>query len=237
MILITRPKEESKYLLSKLNKYGLQTFQENFYSIKYCKNNINFDKDIYYIFPSLHSVKSLIKSNQINKFYEAKILVIGLKVKQALKEIGCKKILKTTKDSKGLTYFLKSLKFKNNNFIYLGSNITNNDFFQKTNKLKIRIEKKIIYKTIPRLKLSNNLVAKINRSEIKAILFYSLLATETFLKLLSDYEIKLVKKNIKLFCISERVAVPLVKSKFKLVYVSQMPNQTAIIKLVRNHFI
>ena len=90
MILITRPKEQSKDLKLLLDARGYKTFLESLYNIRYYKNKVTYNKDIYYIFPSINSVQSLINSKQINKFREAKILAIGNKVKTALKKLGCK---------------------------------------------------------------------------------------------------------------------------------------------------
>lgn len=237
MILITRPKKQSKSLLLKLNSHGYQTFHESIYSIKYLKYNLICDKKAYYIFPSLNSVQSLVENKQINKFYDSKIFAIGSKVKEALKQHGCKKIIKTTESSKELTIFLKNSKFKQSKFIYLGSNSINHEFFQKIKKQNIYLEKKTIYKTTPRLKFTKNLIKKIESSEIKAVLLYSLLATENFLKLLSRHDIKLVRKKLKFFCISDRVASPLKSKKFKSVYIANKPNQNAIIQSVRENLI
>lgn len=233
MILITRPKEQSRDLLLNLNIQGFQTFQESFYSIKYYKNKITYNENNYYIFASLHSVKSLILSKQINKFYQAKILVIGPKVKKALKELGCKKIIKTFKDSNDLIIFIKKLKIKDAKFVYLGSTIVNNIFFQKMNKYGLDVERKVIYKTAPRVKLTKNLIKKIKLNEIRAVLFYSQLATETFLKLLSTHKIKLAKVKVKFFCISSRVAKPLRVNKLKFTYVADKPEEKGMIKLIK----
>jgi uroporphyrinogen-III synthase len=235
MILITRPKEQSKDLKLLLDARGYKTFLESLYSIRYYKNKVTYNKDIYYIFPSINSVQSLINSKQINKFREAKILAIGNKVKTALKKLGCKIFIKTAEDSSKLITFLKKSKFRDSKFIYLGGNISNNDFFEKLNKYNISFEKKVIYKTIPRLRLTNRLVKKIEFNEVKAVLFYSLLATETFFKLLSEQKIKLSKSKVKFICISERVAAPLRNNKFKLTYIADKPNQKAIIKSIQKH--
>ena len=149
MLLITRPKEQSKNLKSILNSKGYKTCLESLYKIKYLKKKIYYDKDNYYIFPSIHSVKSLIKSKQIKNFRDANILVIGYKVKQALIRAGCKKIKLTLNDSDKLIRKIDTTKFKNQKFVYLCSNIINKDFLKKINNYQISFQTKIIYKTIP----------------------------------------------------------------------------------------
>ena len=68
MILITRPKEQSKNLETILGFKGYETYIESLYKIKYLKNRIAYNKNNYYIFPSIHSVQSLINSKQIKTF-------------------------------------------------------------------------------------------------------------------------------------------------------------------------
>ena len=119
MILITRPKEQSKNLETILDLKGYETYLESLYRIKYLKTKIFYNKNNYYIFPSIHTVQSLISSKQINKFREANILAIGNKVKQALISAGCKKILLTSIDSDTLVKKINTTNFRNCNFIYL----------------------------------------------------------------------------------------------------------------------
>ena len=233
MILITRPKEQSKNLETILGLKGYKTYLESLYRIKYLKTKISYNKNNYYIFPSIHSVQSLISSKQIKKFQEANILAIGNKVKQALISAGCKKIILTSKDSNDLIIFIKKLKIKNTKFLYLGSTIVNNIFFQKMNKYELDIERKIIYRTVPRVKLTKTLIKKIKLNEIRAILFYSQLATETFLKLLTIHKIKKAKAKVKFFCISSRVAKPLRVNKLKFIYIADKPNEKSMIKLIK----
>ena len=72
MILITRPKAQLKNIKSKLTKQGYAVFHESFYSLYYYKKKISYDNNYYYIFPSIHSAKSLKK---INKFINLKMLI------------------------------------------------------------------------------------------------------------------------------------------------------------------
>ena len=237
MILITRPKEQSKNLKTILDLKGYETCVESLYKIKYLKNRIAFNKNNYYIFPSIHSVHSLINSKQIKKFREANILVIGKKVKQALISAGCKKIIFTSTDSDTLVKQIKKIKVKNYNFIYLCSNIVNTDFLKKTDKHKINLQIKIIYKTIPAIKFRNKLINNLKSENISGATFLSKLATDTFLSLLLKYDCLSIAKEIVIYCISERVAASFKKANFKFVYVAPMPNEDALIKSIKqSHF-
>jgi len=96
MILITRPKAQAKDLELLISSKGYKTVQESLYDFKYYMNKVSYNKNKYYIFPSIHTIKSLIKSKQIYKFKNANIFAIGWKVKQALIQSGCNKVQATS---------------------------------------------------------------------------------------------------------------------------------------------
>ena len=237
MILITRLKEQSKELELSLISQGHKTIQENLFNIKYYKNKVFYNRNNYYIFPSIHSVKSLVKNKQIHKFKDANIFAIGKKVKQELINYGCKKIIATTVDSTSLITILATKKFLKAKFIYLCSDIVNNDFFVKTKKHKISIEKKTIYKTLPVKKFTNKLLNNFRLNKIKSVTLYSKLATETFLNLLAKYKMLSQVKKIQYFCISERVATPLRQKNFSHVYVAAKPNQECLIAIFKKNIL
>lgn len=232
MILTTRPKTQSRELIKEFNSSNIKIIQESLYSIRYYNKKISYDKNFYYIFSSIHSVQSLVKNKEIYKLRNAKILVIGQKVKEALTVAGCKKILITTEDSNSLIKVLNKPKFVNSNFIYLSSNMVNEFFFIKANKNKIDIHRKILYQTLPRKKFTKKLIMNLKSKSVKGATFYSYLAAQTFIKLLSNHKIRLAKKNIKIFCLSERIALPFSKKKFSQIYISPKPNQKALIGLI-----
>lgn len=236
MILITRPKEQTKELKSILVSKGYKNFQESLYNIQYSKKKIFYNKNNYYIFPSIHSVKSLVKNKQIHKFKDANIFAIGKKVKQELINYGCKKIIATTVDSASLITILTTKNFLKAKFIYLCSDVVNNDFFVKTKKHKISIEKKIIYKTLPVKKFTNKLIYLLKLNKITGIILYSKLSVDTLLSLLKKYRILPNAKTLHIYCISDRVASPLRKKNFNYVYVAKKPNQKSLIATIKiNH--
>jgi len=201
------------------------------------KTKISYNKNNYYIFPSIHSVQSLISSKQIKKFREAKILAIGKKVKQALISAGCKKILLTSIDSDTLVKKINKTNLRNYNFIYLCSNIVNTDFLKKTEKHQISLQTKIIYKTIPAIEFRNKLINSLNLGNISGATFLSKLAADTFLSLLPRYDCLDTAREIIIYCISERVAASFKKANFKFVYIASMPNEDALIKTIKKrHF-
>ena len=233
MILITRPKAQSKGLKLLLLSKGYKTFQESFYSIKYYNSKIFYNKNYYYIFPSIHAVQSLVKSKQIYKFKDARIFVIGKKVKEALLKSGCNNILVTVKDSDSLIKVLQTSKYCEAKFFYISSNIINKDFFAKIKKYKIYIKKRIIYKTIPAKSFTKTLLISLSLNKIAGVTFYSRLSVDTFLNLLVKYKMLSNVKTINMYCISKRVAKPLKQKNFKHIYIAEKPNQTALVSSIK----
>lgn len=237
MILITRPKEQSKNLETVLNLKGYKTYLESLYKIKYLKKKVFYNKNNHYIFPSIHSVQSLINSKQIKNFREANILAIGKKVKQKLINAGCKKIIATFNNSDALVDKIKKNDFRKYNFIYLCSNIINKDFLRQTDRYQIKLQKKIIYKTIPVSKLQKKIIKDLKLGNISGATFLSKLASDTFLSLSSRYNCLSSSKNINIYCISQRVAAPFIQKRFSSVYIAPKPNEDALIQSIKKrHF-
>ena len=233
MILITRPRAQSKNLQLKLKSNDYDTFQESFYSFTYYRRKVACNANEYYIFPSINSVESLKKNRQISKFRNANILAIGLQVKKILIKSGCKNLIVTTPDSKSMLKIINSPKLKNKSFTYLSSNVVNEDFFIEAHKKKLKIKKKIIYKTISIKTLSNKLIKYFKLKKIKGVIFYSQLPVRIFIHLINKYKIVSNAEQLHIFCISERVARPLKEHKFNRVYVAKQPNELSMVSLIK----
>ena len=233
MILITRPKAQSKNLHLKLKLNNYATIQESFYSFKYYRRKVSCHANEYYIFPSINSVESLKKSRQIFKFRKANILAIGSQVKKLLIKSGCKNLIVTTSDSKSMLKIINSSKLKNKSFTYLSSNVVNEDFFIEAHKKKLKIKKKIIYKTISIRTFSNKLIEYFKLNKVKGVVFYSQLPARIFIHLINKYRILSNAEQLHIFCISERVARLLKEHKFNRVYVAKQPNELSIVSLIK----
>ena len=199
----------------------------------YYKRKIFFDPNKYYIFPSINAVKSLAENKQIYKFRNANILVIGLQVKRTLEKAGCKKIIATAKDSSSMLKTIYLLNLKNKNFIYLCSNFINEEFLISAIKKKIKIKKKLVYKTIVINTFSRKLYKYLNLNKISGVVFYSHLSARVFLDIARKKNIEINKNNLNCYCISRRVANPLINMNFKKIYVAKYPNEESIIASIK----
>lgn len=236
MILITRPRQQSTEIKSLLDKEKFKSFHENLYNITYYKKKFSYNKNNYYIFTSINSVKGLIKNKQIIKFRGSRIFVVGEQVNKALSQAGCKNVIEVFEDSSLLLDFLKSKNLHKSSFIHLCGNIVNEDFFKKSKKYKIDIQRDIVYKTIPKIKFSIKLVKKIELNKITGIIFYSQLAANNFLRLSMQAKVMNHCKNINIYCISKRVAEPLRGKNFTNLHIAKNPNQNSLLQVIKKNY-
>lgn len=238
MILITRPKAQIKNLELKLRANGYSTFQESFYTLQYYKRKVLYKPKAYYIFSSIHAVKSLKKNRQIYKFKNANILVIGEKVKNALEECGCKNFIIIVPDSSALLKIISSLNYSKKKYIYFCSNIVNEDFFTKAYKNKLSIKKRIVYKTIGIKNLTQKLIKLFQSNKISAVILYSQLSAKIYIRLLSKYKMLSDARGLQIYCISDRVAKPLRLKQSGKIHVAKNPNEQSLISTIKKrHFI
>ena len=176
MILITRPKNQSILISSKLQSIGLNIFNESLYTIKYRKKKLTFNENEYYIFPSINTLHSLIQNNQINKFKSAKIFVVGKKVNKFAKKLGFSNIIAVEDDSNSLINIINDPIYINQKFTYLSSNLSNEDFLKKIKKINIKFKREIIYETQPANLLSEKVINLMKKNQLSAAVFYSQLS-------------------------------------------------------------
>lgn len=233
MILITRPKSEGRQLCLMLSKEKMYSFHEpltDFIFKKIYKININHK---IFIISSLQATKAIAKEKIVYKKFlsEARIFVIGVKVKNALKKIGTKKIEKTFLDSFELIKYLKKNRLYEKKFIYLCSNVVNKEFIKTLKDEQFQIRKKIVYETIPSHTFSKRLQKLLAEDKIEIVVFFSHYSSKIFFKLISKYELNASLKNIKAVCISKRIADNLKRNySLKTVKISKKPDQTSVIR-------
>ena len=233
MILITRPKKNSIQLAIALREYDHEVFLEPLTEISILEKKINYDKKIIYIFASINSVRAAKK----NKFFKKNNLIncvaIGKKVRDELKLNLFTKLIFFTQNSDEL---IKKIKLKNNskqNYVYLSSNIVRNNLINELKKSNISIKRKIIYKTIKKQKFTKKLINKIKGNKIKCGLFLSKSSAEIFIRLFRQHKLINDGSNIKIVCLSERIAKTFYSKKnrsiFGEIYHSKFPTQKSII--------
>ena len=121
MILITRPRSEAVLLAKELMKTRYSSFIEPMTSFRYYKKKITYKKDTTYIVASLQTARALKQNKPCSQklIKHGNFLVIGKKVTQSLKQLGCSHIVKTFKDSNDLISHLNKTSSSNIKLEYL----------------------------------------------------------------------------------------------------------------------
>ena len=238
MILIIRPKIDSKLIFEEMRKNKFNFHHENFSSYTYNKINFNFDESHYFLISSVQAARS-IKKNLVfadKLIKQGKIFVIGKKVESELKTIRFKKILKTFSSSQQFIKYIEKKYKRKIQLNHLTGSIKNDDIslLAKNNKIKL-----VLFETYSikfKNKITRTLKTLLKKNNIKIMMHYSLKASEVFLKSLSKTERLFLQDSVIHLCMSSRIKAGL-KSKGiyeRHIYVSKKPNHDKLMLLLNN---
>ena len=208
MILITRPLNEAKLLAKELKRFHVKTFIEPLTSFRYFKKKIIFNEKKIFIVTSLQSVNALRKyqNNYQHIISSGRFLVVGMRVAKELKSLGTKNILRQFNTSKHLLKYLSQLKLKEDKIEYLCGSIVSQDFMHGLKNYKINYQKKIIYETIGKKKLSKRCVNTLESKKIKIVLIYSEYSARLFSNFIQRNNLNEFLSDICFICLSKRIS-------------------------------
>ena len=235
MILITRPRKDSLELQKKLKKIKIHSLIQELSTFKISKTRMDLSNSIILI-TSSRSIDYLVKTKTLETCKRSNFLVIGKLAEKRLRQLGCKRITVSARDSKEL---LKRIKHKLNNkeiIKFLCSNIYNKELVRSLKKLNYHAELLQVYETNSVKKLKKSVVRDLNNHKLKAAVFFSQFSLKNFLKLCRTENIKRSNlKKIHYICISERVAEQAIRSGYN-VHISNKPSKASILELIQKDF-
>tara|TARA_B100001093_G_scaffold405284_1_gene393507 strand:+ start:862 stop:1584 length:723 start_codon:yes stop_codon:yes gene_type:complete len=239
MILIIRPKKDSKDLLEDLNKINSQFHFEQFSTYKIIDFDFDFDPNHFFLISSKQTIRSLqrksVLKNQLAK--KGKIFVIGSKVEKELKKLNFKMIIKTFLNSNELVSHIKK-NYKNQICInHLTGSIANKKLvvFSKTKKVNLNFIKTYTVKF--KRSISDTLKNLFKQKKIQFMFHYSLKASEVFYETLLDDQKFYFKNRMIHFCMSRRIQKGLLKLNISpdQAYVAKMANHDSLMLLFHNN--
>ena len=230
MILITRPKKESKLLQKKLDGLGYETAIESLSSFKTNKQKISNSKNKIILVSSPRATKILSENKLLQR--NTLFLVIGKSSTSRLKKSGFKNVIYTASHSSLMLKYIKS-KFKNitrdgrYQIYYCTSNVGNQIFLKQLELLGV--SKVVIYNTIYKKQLSKKTISLIKNNKIKICLIYSNENAKRFINLINRHKLLENAKEIIFLSLSKKIAKYVLNEGFtKSVYATQ-PNQISLI--------
>ena len=205
MILITRPRKNSLEFQKKLEKLKINSEIQELSKFKISNSQVPLLNCIILI-TSPRSLDYLVKTKTIESCKKNEFIVIGKKTTQRLRQLGCKKILISAKDSTDLINKSKSKLNEKSDVRFLCSNVYNKELVRSLKKMKCKITLVRAYETIKVKKLKKTVINNLKNDKFSAVIFFSKFSLMVFLELCKLEKVsRSCLKKLHYICVSQRV--------------------------------
>ena len=233
MILITRPRKNSLEFQKRLEKLKINSEIQELSKFKIFKSQVPLFNCVILI-TSPRSLDYLVKTKTIESCRKNEFIVIGKKTTQPLKQLGCKKILISAKDSTDLINKSRSIINERSDVRFLCSDVYNKELVRSLKKMKCKITLVKVYETIKVKKLKKSVINNLQNDKFSAAVFFSKFSLMVFFELCKLEKIpKSCLKKIRYICVSKRVGELAQKLGYKIQY-SLKPSEQSMLGLVKN---
>ena len=233
MILITRPRKNSLEFQKRLDKLNTNSEIQELSKFKIFKRKVSLFNCVILI-TSPRSLDYLVKTKTIESCKKNEFIVIGKKTTQRLKQLGCKKILVSAKDSADLINKSKSKLNEKSEVRFLCSNVYNKELVRSLKKMKCKITLVRVYETIKVKKLKKSVIKNLKNAKFSAAIFFSKFSFMVFLELCKLENVpNSCLKRLHYICVSKRVGEFAQKLQYNVHY-SSNPSEKAIFVLIKN---
>ena len=232
MILITRPRKNSLEFQKRLEKLNINSEIQELSKFRIFKNQVSL-LDCIILITSPRSLEYLVKTKTIENCKKNEFMVIGIKTTQRLKQLGCKKILVSAKDSADLINKSKSKLNEKSEVRFLCSNVYNKELVRSLKKMKCKITLVRVYETIKVKKLKKSVINNLKINKFSAVVFFSKFSLMVFLELCKLEKVsKSSLKKIHYICVSQRVGELAENLGYNVTY-SLNPSEQSMLGLIK----
>jgi len=233
VILITRPRKNSIEFQKRLEKLNIDSKIQELSKFNILKRKVSLFNCVILI-TSPRSLDYLIKTKTIESCKKNEFIVIGKKTTQRLKQLGCKKILISAKDSTDLINKSKFLINERSDVRFLCSDVYNKELVRSLKKMKCKITLVRVYETIKVKKLKKSVIDNLKEDKFSSVVFFSKFSLMVFLELCKlDKISRSCLKRIHYICVSRRVGELAEKRGYNVHY-SQNPSEQSILSLIKH---
>ena len=233
MILITRPKKNSLEFQKRLEKLNINSEIQELSKFKISNSQVP-PVNCVILITSPRSIEYLVKTKTIESCKKNEFIVIGKKTTQRLKQLGCKKILISAKDSTDLINKSKSVINEKSSIRFLCSDIYNKELVRSLKKMKYKITLVRVYETIEVKKLKKSVIKNLKNNKFSAVVFFSKFSFMVFLNLCKLEKVsKPCLKRIQYICVSQRVGEFAEQLGYNVHY-SPNPSEQSVFGLIKN---
>ena len=217
-IVITRPKEDSLYLIENLIKLGhIVTHLPVIKIEKLVTDKINLENYKAVIFTSSNAIRFM----NIEKFdLKIKCFCVGSSTEKKALSLGFQNVI----TAEGNVRTLKELILQNfsssyGKMLYVSSEIISNDLDKNLVNLGYNIKRVINYTSKPNNQLDDTFIEKLRLNMPDIVYVYSQNSALSFLNLINNYKLNDFWMNTNLMCISEKSSSVLNKIKWKKIFI------------------
>ena len=232
MILITRPRKNSLEFQKRLDKLNTNSEIQELSKFKIFKSKVSLYNCIILI-TSPRSLDYLVKTKTIKSCKKNEFIVIGKKTTQRLKQLGCKKILVSAKNSADLINKSKSKLNEKSDVRFLCSNVYNKELVRLLKKMKCKITLVRVYETIRVKKLKKSVINNLKNDKFSAVIFFSKFSFVVFFELCKLEKVsRSCLKKIHYICVSQRVGEFAENLGYNVTY-SLNPSEQSMLGLIK----
>jgi len=231
-IVITRPKEDSLFLIERLKKLGHTVTHLPVIKIEELKTEkINFQNYKAVIFTSSNAIKFL----NIDKFdSKIKCYCVGKTTEFAARKAGFLNIYSSegTVDSL-IELIIRTSENKLGKLLYLSSEFISKDLDVDLTNAGFIVDRVSNYTTLPIEEIDKTTLNFLKKKSFDAIFVYSSKSAKNLFNLINKYSLLNVVTQSNLMCISEKVLLVLKQVKWKKVFIFSPGEEEFLLNKIR----
>ncbi len=231
-IIITRPIEDSLFLIERLKKQGHMVTHLPIIKIQELKTEkINFQNYKAVIFTSSNSIKFL----NINKFdSKIKCYCVGKMTELSARKAGFINIHSSegTVDSL-IELIIRTFENKSGKLLYLSSEFISKDLDVDLTNAGYTVDRVSNYTTLPIEEIDKTTLDFLKKKKPDAIFVYSSKSAKNLFNLINKYSLLNVVTQSHLMCISEKVLLVLEQIKWKKVFIFSPGEEEFLLNKIR----
>jgi len=231
-IIITRPIEDSLFLIERLKKQGHMVTHLPIIKIQELKTEkINFQNYKAVIFTSSNSIKFL----NVDKFdSKIKCYCVGRMTELRARKAG----FINTYSSEGtvdslIELIIRSFDNKSGKLLYLSSEFISKNLDIDLSNAGFTVDRVSNYTTLPVEEIDKNTISFLKKKSPDAIFVYSSKSAKNLFNLINKYSLLNVVTQSNLMCISEKVLLVLKQIKWKNVFIFSPGEEEFLLNKIR----
>ena len=231
-IIITRPIEDSLFLIERLKKQGHMVTHLPIIKIQELKTEkINFQNYKAVIFTSSNSIKFL----NVDKFdSKIKCYCVGKMTELRARKAG----FINTYSSEGtvdslIELIIRSFDNKSGKLLYLSSEFISKNLDIDLSNAGFTVDRVLNYTTLPVEEIDKNTIDFLKKKSPDAIFVYSSESAKNLFNLINKYSLLNVVTQSNLMCISEKVLLVLKQIKWKKVFIFSPGEEEFLLNKIR----